>query len=88
MSNLPFSNKISLFDLRKGQSGVVSEINADSSLPAEVIRRLIELGFVVGERVRVLAEMFPYRDPIAVCVGNTQFALRQQEAKAIWVMPD
>lgn len=47
--------------------------------------RLLELGFAVGEKVRVVAETFPRRDPIAVRVGNTTFALRRHEAALIYV---
>lgn len=79
---------VRLPELRKGQSGVVIDVQSSFSLPIAAIRRLIELGFVVGERVRILAEAFPYRDPIAVRIGDTNFALRRNEANAIWVIPD
>ena len=43
----------------------------------------MELGFVPGEQVRVVAESFPGGDPMAVRVGNSTFALRRHEA--MWV---
>jgi len=48
-------------------------------------RRLLELGFFVGERVQVLAEARPGRDPFVVRVGSLTLALRRREADDIWV---
>jgi ferrous iron transport protein A len=58
-----------------------------SSIPAgtEHIHRLRELGFLPGERVRVLAKGFPAGDPIAVRIGHATFALRRFEADLIEV---
>ena len=54
--------------------------------------RLIEIGFVQGERLRVLAFGQPGNDPIGVRVGgrggSSTFALRRQEAACVWVWPD
>lgn len=47
--------------------------------------RLLELGFAPGEQIRVIAESFPRRDPMAVRVGNTTFALRRHEASMIHI---
>jgi ferrous iron transport protein A len=47
--------------------------------------RLLELGFAPGEQIRVVAESFPRRDPMAVRVGNTTFALRRHEAAMIQI---
>ena len=75
-----------LSHLKKGDSasviGMVETACADQSA---MMRRLLELGFVEGETIRVVAESFPYRDPIAVRVGNTTFALRRHEAALIRV---
>src|SRR5581483_1975631 len=48
-------------------------------------RRLLEFGFCDGERVEILAEARPGRDPFVVRVGNTTLALRRCEAEHIWV---
>ena len=48
-------------------------------------RRLLEFGFVAGERVEILAEARPGRDPFVVRVGSTTFALRRDEARSVWV---
>jgi ferrous iron transport protein A len=49
--------------------------------------RLLELGFIEGETVRIIAHGFPGREPIAVRIGNTTFALRRFEADHVWVVP-
>ena len=49
--------------------------------------RLLELGFVEGETLRVVAHGFPGREPLAVRVGNTTFALRRFEADHVLVSP-
>jgi ferrous iron transport protein A len=51
-------------------------------------RRLVELGFVAGERVRVIEAVWPGGDPMAVRVGSTVFALRRREARAVLVQVD
>jgi ferrous iron transport protein A len=48
-------------------------------------RRLLEFGFVSGERVEILAEARPGRDPFVVRVGQTTLALRRREAQSVWV---
>jgi ferrous iron transport protein A len=54
--------------------------------------RLIEIGFVQGERLRVVAFGQPGADPIGVRIGgrggSSTFALRRQEAGCVWVWPD
>jgi ferrous iron transport protein A len=50
-----------------------------------VSRRLLELGFIPGEAVEVIGEIWPGGDPMAVRVGNTTFALRRREAGAVLV---
>ena len=51
----------------------------------EVLLRLLEIGFLPGERLRVVARSFPGGDPLAVRVGSTTFALRRREAALIRV---
>ena len=52
----------------------------------ELILRLLEIGFLPGERVRVIAQGYPGRDPLAVRIGHTTFALRRYEAALIRVV--
>jgi ferrous iron transport protein A len=65
---------------------------SDVTVPADptdrgLVLRLLELGFVPGERVRVLREGRSVREPLAVRVGHTTFALRRHEAAFIRVTP-
>jgi ferrous iron transport protein A len=76
--------------MHKGARGVVIRVHDDAqSLGDEaqstVSRRLLELGFVPGETVEVIEEIWPGGDPMAVRVGNTTFALRRREAGAVLV---
>lgn len=50
-----------------------------------VALRLLEIGFLPGESVRVIAHGYPGHDPLAVRVGHTTFALRSHEAALIQV---
>lgn len=46
-------------------------------------RRLLDLGFVPGNRIEVLQKS-PLGDPIAFRVNNTTIALRSEESSLIW----
>jgi ferrous iron transport protein A len=81
---------VSLATLHRGDSGVVAEILADGEGlgdegGATIALRLIEIGFVPGEIVQVVAELRPGGDPLAVRVAGTCFALRRREAQAVMV---
>lgn len=80
---------IRLDALRKGDRGVVVGVDPANAngLPHDALRRLVEIGFVAGEPVEVVATAFPHGDPIAVRIGATRFALRKFEAQAIWIAP-
>jgi len=54
----------------------------------DVSRRLMELGFVPGERIRMLRRGMPGGDPMAVRVGDATFALRRFEAALISIQPE
>jgi ferrous iron transport protein A len=49
-------------------------------------RRLMELGFVPGERVQVLRRVFFGHGPLAVRVGTSTFAMRRLESSLIEVV--
>jgi ferrous iron transport protein A len=51
----------------------------------DVALRLLEIGFLPGETVRVIAHGYPGHDPLAVRVGHTTFALRSHEAALVQV---
>jgi len=78
----------SLARLHKGARGVVSAIAEDAAAGTAAnagVRRLIELGFVPGQRIEVIAELRHGGDPIAVRIGCSIFALRRREAQAVLV---
>ncbi|MBY0464648.1 MAG: ferrous iron transport protein A [Burkholderiales bacterium] len=52
---------------------------------AHTLLRLLEIGFLPGERVRLMACSLPGRDPLAVRVGHSTFALRRHEAALVHV---
>jgi ferrous iron transport protein A len=83
----------SLAAMKKGARGTVAEVKDDAqSLGDEshstISRRLLELGFVPGEALEVIAAVWPGGDPIAVRLGNTTFALRRREARSVLVAVD
>lgn len=51
----------------------------------ELLLRLVEIGFLPGQCVRVLARAAAGGDPIAVRVGRSTFALRRREAALVHV---
>ena len=53
----------------------------------ELALRLTEIGFVPGEAVCIVASGLPGREPLAVRLGHTTFALRRHEAALIHVAP-
>jgi ferrous iron transport protein A len=53
----------------------------------ELVLRLTEIGFVPGEAIRIVASGGLGRDPLAVRIGHTTFALRRHEASFIHVTP-
>ena len=56
-----------------------------NSVDRELVVRLVELGFVPNERVRIVARGEPGHEPLAVRLGGTTFALRRHEASFILV---
>lgn len=76
-----------LAQLRKGDCATVAGMAAGHEDVDGLRLRLMELGFVPGEQIRVVAESFPGRDPMAIRVGNSTFALRRHEARWIEVSP-
>jgi len=68
-----------LSSLRPGDAATVAGVLPPAQAH-ELALRLIEIGFLPGERVRVVARGQPGDEPIAVRLGNTTFALRRFEA--------
>jgi ferrous iron transport protein A len=80
---------VALSEVPVGQSVVINAVRsgAERTDAGDIGLRLIELGFVEGEALRVVAHGFPGREPIAVRIGNTTFALRRFEADHVLVTP-
>lgn len=60
-------------------------LNVDTAKFDAISTRLMTLGFVPGEQVKILATGLFGRDPLLVQVGFTRFALRRTEAERIQV---
>lgn len=72
---------------RMARGMVVGYAEADSPDALRSQRRLAELGFLPGERVQVMARGWFKRGPLAVRVGDSTFALRDDEAAMLKVRP-
>lgn len=79
----------SLADLPNGGFATVLKLRgASSEADAAMLRRLAEMGFVAGEPVQLLRRGPGGREPLAVQVGDTLFALRTVEARCIEVVAE
>jgi ferrous iron transport protein A len=82
------STPIQLDALAAGKSGTVVQVSKGDGRDSEdVARRLMELGFVPGERIRMLKRGLP-GGPVAVKVGESTFALRKFEAALVSIQPE
>ncbi len=90
---------IALSDLPVGGFATIHAIlPAGTDVDRHLVMRLIEIGFVPGERVRVVAHGHPGREPVAVRLSaadsgrknmnGSTFAMRRHEADFIRVVPD
>lgn len=75
-----------LSDLPNGTHACVTGLRAGGTAVQDAtVRRLGELGFIAGEPVQMLRRGPGGREPLAVQIGDTQFALRLLEAQCIEV---
>ena len=90
---------IALSDLPVGGFATIHAVlPAGTDVDRHLVMRLIEIGFVPGERVRVVAQGHPGREPVAVRLSaadsgrknmnGSTFAMRRHEADFIRVVPD
>ncbi len=70
-----------------GATASVVSVGGSDGAFTPIERRLIELGFVHGEHIEVIAQAMPGGDPFVVRVGTTTFALRRREVETVWVEP-
>ena len=75
-----------LIDLPNGAHATVLGVQAASiDIDAVAVHRLGELGFIPGEPLQLLRRGPGGREPLAVLIGETLFALRLIEAQCIEV---
>jgi ferrous iron transport protein A len=81
---------VPLHALARGASATVVHLRkTDDASDRELLLRLIEIGFLPGETVRVVARAAGGREPIAVRLGGqATFALRRREADLLQVHPE
>jgi len=86
------ASPVSLADLRRGESGVVTILGSSRLLDdrsedaGALLVRLRDLGFVAGARCEIVARMWLGGDPLVVRIGGSMFALRRAEAAAVRVL--
>jgi ferrous iron transport protein A len=87
-SEMTADRPVPLSRIGVGQSVIVREVRCGISEVegGDIGLRLLELGFIEGEPLRVVAHGYPGREPIAVRIGNTTFALRRFEAEHVLVV--
>lgn len=69
---------MSVLNLRLGEIGKIKEIKTDSNL----LKRLKALGLVEGNRIKVV-DIAPLKDPIAIQIKGSTFAIRKSDCKRI-----
>ena len=75
-----------LTELANGARATVQRVVASSAeVDAATLNRLGELGFIPGEPLQLLRRGPGGREPLAVLIGETLFALRLLEAQCIEV---
>lgn len=70
-----------LSDLKTGETGVIAKVNGHGGFR----KRLIEMGFVAGKKVRVIMNA-PLRDPIEYEILGYKLSLRREESRMIEVV--
>lgn len=88
VNSAPVADLVALSAIAVGQTVVIHQVlsGATQADEGDVGLRLLELGFVEGETLRVVAQGFPGHEPIAVRIGSTTFALRRFEADHVMVV--
>lgn len=79
MYNIIKSTMKRLSELGVGQSGVIDSFEKD-----EIFIKLMEMGCVPGEPVKV-EQIAPLGDPISISVAGYNLSLRLNEANSIFV---
>lgn len=74
----------SLGSLNPGDQAEIVGLIAEHS-PEDFLRRLLEIGFLVGERLEVLHEAPVSKNPVSIKIKDATYALRREEADCISV---
>ena len=75
-----------LSDLPTGKCAIVEAVVSSSEkMQTATLQHLKALGFIQGEPVQILRRGLGGREPLAVQIGETLFALRLLEAQCIQV---
>lgn len=87
-ATIPVSTPTLLSELPNGAHATVAGLVARSrEVDDATLRRLAELGFIAGEPVQLVRRGPGGREPLAVLIGATMFALRRIEAECVEVAP-
>ncbi len=90
IANNSQSSVKNLMNLAKNQTAIISEIIDNKHfgvVDTMVSRRLQDLGFLAGTKIKVIAKM-PIGSPIVIQLANgVQFSLRKEEAQKIQCIP-
>ena len=73
-------NIISLNELDLKEKGVIKDITCDDNIK----RRLLDLGLIEGTNIELVL-VSPFKDPKAYEVRGTTIALREEDAKKIYI---
>ena len=79
------ANVVGLHTLAVNQPARVVDLASSDEGDEGLLLRLMEIGFLPGETVRIVATGFPGPDPLAVRIGQATFALRRHEASKVLV---
>jgi len=86
--SLSHNGVLFLDELPMSSSAQVLVVEAsEQDVPAGVLRRLAEIGFIPGEQVTIVGRGVFGGTPLAVRIGTSTFALRRHEARCVRVIP-
>ena len=77
------SKAVSLNCLECGKSAIIYSLTGEKNLN----RRLIDIGFIKGEKITCLGES-PFKSPKAFFINGAVIALRSKDAKFITVLKE
>ena len=72
---------MTLIDINISESAVIDKVNTEKDMRD----RLLDMGFVNGERVSLVFKS-PLGDPLAYLVRGAVFALREEDARHISIL--